>query len=491
MIELIQWHEEFSVGSEIIDRQHKQLFTLINKLISAVNNEQNVDTLGEILGAVVDYTHFHFQTEEEIIKSHPSYENHSRIHRDFTSDMRRLAAAESENSFKEANVLLESLTNWLKDHILKTDIEYFSDLGYRPAESGEEVKNRLSLLAKVEKVLVVDDNPVIRRLLEKHLQMEGYEVLQAADGREALQAIDDNFDLNIIITDIQMPVMDGFKLIKAIRESHLTAAYIFVITNVDDRDSMIKALKLGANDYLLKPIHHQELSFRLKNCRQLLGLEGQDELIFSMAKLADCRSPETGMHLERVRKFTYLLAHHLIDNCPELGMTESMAMEISTGSPLHDIGKVGIADGILNKPDRLTPDEFTIMKTHASIGGNLIGEILRKKPSRKLRFSYEMTFYHHEKWDGSGYPLGLRGQDIPLAARIMALADVYDALTTERVYKKALSRQKARSIIMESSGSHFDPVLVEAFQQLEKQFHQFRVEMADISAGADTLSAGM
>lgn len=148
-------------------------------------------------------------------------------------------------------------------------------------------------------------------------------------------------------------------------------------------------------------------------------------------------------------------------------------------SPLHDIGKVAIPDYILNKQGKLTPEEFTLMQDHAKIGGELISTILRKTASRSLRLAFELTMYHHEKWDGSGYPIGLSGKDIPISARIMALADVYDALTCERVYKRAFSREEARGILVRSSGSHFDPIVVAVFEILEEKFHQLRERLHD------------
>ena len=453
-----------------------------------MNTNLHSDVLDEIFQGVVDYTKFHFKTEEEIFKIHPQYKAHHTIHKNFTDQVAEMWRQAEVDSAENAYLLLESLITWLKEHILETDIACFSQLGYRPEDTIDDIQERLHLLTQKEKILVVDDSTIIRLQLRKHLQLEGYEVIEAANGREALEIIDNNFSLRLIITDIQMPEMDGFELIQAIRERHLPAVYIIVITGTADRESLIKSLHLGANDFLSKPIFHQELSLRLGNSMQLLRLDSQDDLIFSMAKLADCRSPETGLHLERVRKFTYLLSHQLIDSFPELGMTESIAADISSASPLHDIGKVAVVDGILNKPGRLTPDEFNVMKEHAKVGGDLIGNILRKKSSRKLRLAYELTMYHHEKWDGSGYPLGLKGTDIPLAARIMAIADVYDALTTERVYKKAMDRQEANDIIIASSGIHFDPALVEAFKLLDEQFHRLRIELVDTSPAGQCLS---
>ena len=160
-------------------------------------------------------------------------------------------------------------------------------------------------------------------------------------------------------------------------------------------------------------------------------------------------------------------------------MTENIAQYISRYSPLHDIGKVAIPDHVLKKQGKLSQEEFELMKDHAKIGGDLISTILRKTSSKSLRIAFELTMYHHEKWDGSGYPVGLVGKDIPIAARIMALADVYDALTSDRIYKKAFTRDEARSIIVSSSGIHFDPVLVATFEILEDKFHKLREELRD------------
>ncbi|BCL62557.1 hypothetical protein DGMP_32500 [Desulfomarina profundi] len=207
---------------------------------------------------------------------------------------------------------------------------------------------------------------------------------------------------------------------------------------------------------------------RLQGGLQLLRLETQDELIFSMAKLADYRSEETGLHLDRVREYTLILGHYLSVHHPEMGVTAPMANEISRVSPLHDIGKVGIADNILKKPGKYTPEEFEIMKDHTKIGGNLISDIYMKTNSVAMRLAFEIAMYHHEHWDGNGYPAGLAGNGIPVAARIMALADVYDALTTERVYKKAFEHEKAKAIILEGRAGHFDPGLWMDFLLLKK-----------------------
>ena len=478
-MELMHWHDSFSVGVRIVDDQHQQLFALINELIVAVDTHQQDDVLERILGAVLAYTELHFRTEEELFKIHPQFQAHRALHQRFLHDVSSLMADFVLNKAAVATRLLDILGNWLQNHILKTDIAFFSDLGYRPRETTEDIKERLQLLTHKVKVLVVDDSPSQRLLLRRTLEKAGYDPLEAGSGVEALRIFETTPDLHLVITDLSMPEMDGFELIKALHDRQSTSIYIIVVTETSDRESLVKSFQLGANDFLSKPIFLPELQLRLRNGMSLLRQESQDELIFSMAKLADCRSPETGRHLDRVQNFTRLLGRQLIQSHPELGMTDSIAMEIAKVSPLHDIGKVAIADNILNKPGKLTPEEFAIMKEHARIGGDLIGTILRKTSSRSLRLAFELTMYHHEKWDGSGYPLGLVGKDIPIAARIMAIADVYDALTSDRVYKKAFSREEARAVIVRSAGHHFDPTLVAAFEAVEDRFHQLRQELRD------------
>ena len=479
IVELMNWHESFSVGVQIIDDQHQHLLTLINELIRAVNTHQEDEVLDKILHAALAYTEEHFKTEEELLKIHPQFMEHCASHRRFTNNVSRLVVDFANNKADVAVKLVNELTNWLYNHILKSDIDYFGELGYRPRDTKDAFEARLHLVTQKVKVLIVEDSPSQRLLLKRNLETAGFEVLEACDGAEALRIIEANFDLHLVITDISMPIMDGYGLVKAIRDKHIPSVYIIVVTDSSDRESVIKSFQLGANDFITKPIFPPEMHLRLRNGMNLLRLESQDELIFAMAKLADCRSPETGKHLDRVQSFTRLLGRQLILSCPELGMTESIAADIARFSPLHDIGKVAIADNILNKPGKLTQEEFELMKDHAKIGGDLISSILRKTPSRSLRFAFELTMYHHEKWDGSGYPLGLSGKDIPIAARIMAVADIYDALTSERVYKKAFSREEAREIIVKASGSHLDPLLVDAFEILEDKFHQLREELQD------------
>jgi response regulator RpfG family c-di-GMP phosphodiesterase len=210
--------------------------------------------------------------------------------------------------------------------------------------------------------------------------------------------------------------------------------------------------------------------------------EAQDAIITALAKLSEYRDPETGAHLLRLKTYCELICRYLnkTEKYRDI-VSPEFTLDLVRSSPLHDIGKVGIPDAILKKPGRLTPDEFEIMKTHARIGGDTLRTVYEKYPSQSfIRCGMEVAYGHHEKWNGTGYPHGLQGESIPLVARILALADVYDALTTKRVYKPPFSREQAKAIITEGSGLHFDPDIAAAFLKNEAEFHQIAEQLADL-----------
>lgn len=340
-------------------------------------------------------------------------------------------------------------------------------------------------------VLLVDDDSAQLMLLRMLVEQQGYDVLVASDGEEAMAEFRKNSDIRLVVTDLGMPGMDGFELIRKIREEQLRYIYIIVLTSHEDQHVVVDALNDGADDFLTKPAFSQELQLRIKSGIRLLRLESQEELILSMAKLSEYRSEETGYHLERVRRYTSLLARDLYKNCPELGLSSSFADEISQVTPLHDIGKVAIPDHILHKPGRLTEEEFDAMKEHAAIGGNMLLDIFAKAGSHYLKTASDIALYHHERYNGQGYPMGLKGEDIPLCARVMALADIYDAMTSERCYKEAYSHEKVKDIIVEERGQHLDPNVVDSFLRQEelwlsiKERYQ-KLEQVERSAGDDT-----
>lgn len=341
-------------------------------------------------------------------------------------------------------------------------------------------------LRRMTKVLVIDDDMAQRLILRSSLEAYGYEVHEAENGSEGLEKIFENPDIRLLLTDLAMPIMDGYEMIRAIRQKELRYTYIIVLTSMDDRDSLLRALSMGADDYLTKPVFPDELKLRLESGTRLLKLESQEELIFSLAKLAEFRSDETGYHLERVQHYTRIIGTDISKHHPEFELSLSTAEEYARVSPLHDIGKVAIPDRILHKPGKLDADEWEIMKTHAGIGGKLIREIYEKTGSPYLWFAYEIAMFHHEKFDGSGYPAGKKGDEIPLVARIMALTDVYDALTSDRCYKRAFSHEKAKSIIIEGKGMHFDPKIVDAFLRQEEAFLAIKAKFQDTEEGLVT-----
>ncbi len=321
------------------------------------------------------------------------------------------------------------------------------------------------------KVLVVDDEKLSRRTLSFYMQKLGYQVFQAENGQEALQCWR-NESPHIVLTDWNMPEMDGVELCRSIRREDSDYTYLIIITSREETTDLVKGFEAGADDYLTKPVLKDELVVRIKAAERIFSLRDKEMVIFSLAKLAETRDPETGYHLERIQKYSRILAEALTrfpEKYPEVN--RPFIENIYATSPLHDIGKVGIPDRILLKPAQLTADEFNIMKTHTTIGYETLQSAYRKNPhAAYLRMSAEIARGHHEHWDGSGYPDGASGTAIPLSARIVAVADVYDALISKRIYKEAFKHEATRDIIVEGRGSHFDPCLVDAFLGVEQDF---------------------
>lgn len=329
------------------------------------------------------------------------------------------------------------------------------------------------------KILLVDDDPAQRMLLNMCLEQGDYAVVEASNGEEAYEILEKETDIRLVVTDLDMPVMNGFELIDKVRKSDLRYRYIIVLTSSEEPGALVKALSLGADDYIAKPVKPDEMRLRVEGGLRLLRLEIQEELILSMAKLAEYRSDETGYHLERVQHYTRTLARHMSKQYPGMNVSTQMADEFARVSPLHDIGKVAIPDDILHKPGKLTYEEFEIMKTHAAIGGDLLKDIYSKSRSPYLKTAYEVAMYHHERYNGKGYPDGLVGEKIPVVARIVALADMYDAMTSERCYKKAFSHETTKEIILSERGEHLDPKVVDGFLAKEEEWLAIRERFKD------------
>ena len=331
------------------------------------------------------------------------------------------------------------------------------------------------------KVLVADDNDISLTLLQTTLTRAGYQVESVRDGAEALERVRSE-KFRLVVSDWEMPQLSGPELCRAIRADDLPGyVYVILVTSHDSPLETVAGLSAGADDFVGKPFDPSELIARVRSGERILGLETRDVAIFAMAKLAESRDPETGAHLERVRSYCRVLAKNLSALSkfqPEIN--DEFVRLIYLTSPLHDIGKVGIPDSVLLKAGRLSDREFEIMKMHAMLGAQTLDAALRAFPGVKfLEMAREIAATHHERWDGSGYPEGLIESAIPLSGRIMALADVYDALTSKRVYKAAFTHEIAKSMILKDAGTHFDPDIVEAFVRTEGQFVDIRARHAE------------
>jgi len=331
------------------------------------------------------------------------------------------------------------------------------------------------------RILIIDDDDITLDVLDATLSAGGHEVLQANNGLEALQILEQNH-VDLVITDWMMPGASGLELIRRIRSAYINRyIYIILLTSRGDKVDIVEGINAGADDFIVKPFDPTELSVRVKAGERILSLETRQITIFALAKLADIRDDETGMHLERMREYSRILALH-ISNRPELldKLSSDYADMIFMTSPLHDIGKVGIPDCVLLKPGRLDDEEFVVMKTHTTLGGETFSAALEQFPDAQyLRMARDIALYHHERYDGKGYPEGRAGTDIPLCARIVSVADVYDALISKRVYKQAFSHEIARSLIIEGSGAQFDPIVVDAFMAHEEEIRAIADRLAE------------
>lgn len=321
------------------------------------------------------------------------------------------------------------------------------------------------------RILIVDDQPFALELLRRELTKGRHEVLSATNGVEALELLEREA-CRLVISDWDMPEMDGLELCRRIRSRDASSyVYFILLTAREGKSHTVEALSAGADEFLTKPFDSTELRVRVRGVERQLSAETRDVTIFALAKLAESRDPETGAHLERVRNYARLLAKQLHGDPVHPEVDEEFVDLVFATSPLHDIGKVGVPDGILLKPGAYSEPEFGVMKAHTLIGAATLDAAAEQFPEvRFLQIARDIALTHHERYNGSGYPHGLAGDDIPLCGRIVALADVYDALTSQRVYKSAFAHGVARDIILEESGKQFDPAVVHAFEQCEEQF---------------------
>jgi putative two-component system response regulator len=332
-------------------------------------------------------------------------------------------------------------------------------------------------------VLVVDDRPENVEVLDSILSGE-YQVRFALSGEKALQvALESPPDL--VLLDIMMPGMDGYTVCRALKEHPVTADVpVIFVTALEEEQDEARGLELGAVDYITKPVGRAVVLARVRthialhNQNRILEQrvqertaqleESQHEIIRRLGRAAEYKDNETGLHVLRMSHYTRLVAQ-------SLELDDETVDLLFQAAPMHDVGKIGVPDRILLKPGPLDPDEWEAIKKHPAIGAAIIGQ----HDSPLLEMARTIALTHHEKWNGKGYPHGLAGEDIPLPGRIVAIADVFDALTSDRPYKNAWSFQDATDLIRRESGHHFDPVIVEAFLKVESEVRQIRDQWAE------------
>jgi len=323
-------------------------------------------------------------------------------------------------------------------------------------------------------ILIVEDNHINLMTLKSFLQDIGYDPLIAKNGLEGLE-LWRREKPDIVITDLHMPVMDGFDLIKHLRSEDIDQyTYIIVLTQYDDTFHADQSFEIGADDFLSKPFHKRDLKHRLQIAERILSLQQGSILIYALAKLTQAKDHATGEHLNRVGLYSKVIAQALAKQTAYKDtITHKFINDLYMSCPLHDIGKVGIDDHILKKPGTYTKAEFEDMKKHVTIGYDIIKSIKDKYPRITfLDMGLVITRSHHERFDGKGYPDGLKAKDIPIAARIVALADFYDAMKAERVYKESYSHEEIKAEIVKASKTHFDPDIVQAFLDSEQEFQR-------------------
>ena len=348
------------------------------------------------------------------------------------------------------------------------------------------------------KILIVDDAKSNREILSEILNQ--YTVIEAKDGYEALEYLkSDSKSVALVLLDLVMPEMDGFEVLKYMNKNHLIEEVPVMIISIDKDDKSIeKAYELGVSGYITRPFSSAVVLKKINNIishykrqKKLTTIinkqiyekyKNNDMMIMILSHIVESRNGESGLHVLHIKKLTKLLLNILVKKTNQYSLTLDDMISIEVASSLHDIGKITIPDHILKGTTRLTKEEFEEMKDHAALGGKIIQETMGKiEDAAYLKIATDVACYHHEKWDGTGYPKGLKGEEIPLCARIMAVADVLDALAFRRSYKEAMDIKEAIKIIVDESGTHFDPTIVNAMlaihDEIEKRVTESQNQM--------------
>ena len=383
---------------------------------------------------------------------------------------------------------IQSITDPVERIVRRADWLMYQAKGRKNAVMVEVPGHSLAALEKLlqnkSQILLVDDSAMSRMILKEILGGD-YSILEAENGQECLEKMQaETGNIALVLLDINMPVMDGFEVLKAMNVNHTIEDIPVIMISSDDSDAAIRrSYELGASDYVTRPFDARIVYRRVTNTIKLYAKQRRlvqmvsdqirarenntDMLVGVLSHIVEFRNGESGAHVRHIRIITELLLHRLLEISSQYPITAEQQDNIPLASALHDIGKIGIDEKILNKPGKLTPEEFEVVKTHSMLGAEMLHQLENFNEQPLLQTAYEITRWHHERWDGRGYPDGLKGDEIPISAQLVALADVYDALTSERCYKKAFSHEKAVQMILNGECGAFNPLLLQCLTDMQ------------------------
>ncbi|MDE5764453.1 MAG: response regulator [Ruminococcus sp.] len=339
------------------------------------------------------------------------------------------------------------------------------------------------------KVLIVDDSETNRDILSEILGDE-YDIIEAVNGAEAIAVLQkESVNISLVLLDIVMPVMDGYEVLSVMNDKHwINDVPVIMISSDNSISSMRRAYELGITEFISRPfdaliVRHRAVNTIMLYAKQkkLVGMvtdqmyekeKDSHMMINILSHIVEFRNGESGMHVLHVRQYTEVLLRQLVQITDMYDISESHISLIGKASALHDIGKISVPDHILNKPGRFTPEEFEIMKSHSMAGATMLREIKAYQNEPLVKVAYEICRWHHERYDGKGYPDGLKGEEIPISAQVVALADVYDALTSERIYKKAFPHEKAIEMIVNGECGMFNPLLIQCLEKSQEAIYK-------------------
>lgn len=340
-----------------------------------------------------------------------------------------------------------------------------------------------------ETILIVDDSALNRMVLIEILGKENYTFLEAENGQQAVELLDCHPEVDLLLLDITMPEIDGFGVLEAMNQYHWIEETPVIMISAEDSYTFVeRAYDLGASDYITRPFDARVVCRRVSNTLMLYAKQKRlvqmvaeqvyekekvsNTMISILSHIVEFRNNESGLHVVHIRTITELLLRRLRKKTDRYPLTEADISLISTASALHDIGKINIPEQILNKPGRLTKEEFDIIKTHSAVGEHMLRQIPFNQNEPLVKIAREICRWHHERWDGRGYPDGLKGDEIPISAQVVSLADVYDALTSERCYKAAFDHETALNMIVNGECGAFNPLLLECLMDGADQIKQ-------------------